>query len=220
MTSNNSDADIPDASIDYKKHWNSVYSKNPSERLGWFEKKSTQTLDLINQTNLVKTAKILNIGAGSSVLIDNLLELGFTNIIANDLSEVSLASLKKRVGMNEKVQFIVDDLLHPLQLNSLKNVDLWNDRAVLHFFVKKHDISAYFNLLKRVLSQNGYVIIAVFAKNGADKCSELPLQKYDVNMLQKELGPKFTLLKTFNYTYINPYGGERPYIYTLFQRIQ
>ena len=220
MTSNNSDSEMPDASIDYKKHWNTVYLNNPLERLGWFEEKSTQTLDLINQINLVKTAKILNIGAGSSVLIDNLLELGFTNIIANDLSEVSLASLKKRVGMNEKVQFIVDDLLHPLQLNSLKNVDLWNDRAVLHFFVKKQDISAYFNLLKRVLSLNGYVIIAVFAKNGANTCCELPIQKYDVNMLQKELGAKFTLLKTFNHTYINPHGGERPYIYTLFQRMQ
>jgi hypothetical protein len=95
---------------------------------------------------------------------------------------------------------------------------LWNDRAVLHFFLEKEKVTAYFNLLKMVLKPKGFVIIAVFAKNGADKCAGLPLKKYDAKMIENELGNDFELKKSFNYTFINPFGGERPYIYTLFQR--
>jgi len=220
MTSNKSGADITSVSIDYKKHWNTEYIKKSTEKLGWFEKKSTQTIDLIDESRLGKAAKILNIGSGTSVLTDNLLELGFSNIITSDISEVSLSILKNRIGACDKVQFIVDDLLHSSKLMLLENIDLWVDRAVLHFFIEKDAILTYFNLLKKVLSPTGFVIIAVFAKDGADKCCKLPVKRYDITMLEKELGPAFKLIKTFNYVFINPYGGERPYIYALFQRKQ
>ena len=212
------DCKIREVSIDFKKHWNSAYLKNQTENLGWYEEKSEQTLALIQETKLPKNATILNVGAGSSSLIDNLLEEGFSHIIANDLSNESLKPLKLKFDKNNKVEFIVDDLLNPSKLNKLKNIDLWNDRAVLHFFLSKEEVTAYFNLLKMVLKPKGFVIIAVFAKNGADKCAGLPLKKYNVKMLENELGNDFELKKSFNYTFVNPFGGERPYIYTLFQR--
>ena len=212
------DCKIREVSIDFKKHWNSTYLKNQTENIGWYEEKSDQTLALIQETKLPKNATILNVGAGSSSLIDNLLEEGFSHIIANDLSNESLKPLKLKFDKNNKVEFIVDDLLNPSKLNKLKNIDLWNDRAVLHFFLSKEEVTAYFNLLKMVLKPKGFVIIAVFAKNGADKCAGLPLKKYNVKMLENELGNDFELKKSFNYTFVNPFGGERPYIYTLFQR--
>ena len=72
----------------------------------------------------------------------------YTNIIANDLSEKALTTLKNRLGEQaSKVTFIADDLMHPKKLNKLSNIDLWNDRAVLHFFLKEEEKIAYFNLL-------------------------------------------------------------------------
>jgi len=207
-----------ETSIDFKKHWNSAYLKNPMEKLGWYEDTSEQTLQLIKETTLPKDASILNVGSGTSTLIDDLLKKGFSNIIANDLADASLQSLKGRVGEHTSVQFLVDDLLNPRKLNALKNIDLWNDRAVLHFFLKEKEVTSYFNLLKKVLSPNGYVIIAVFAKDGAEKCCGLAIKRYDTAMLQKELGADFELKNSFTFTFINPYGGERPFIYTLFQR--
>ena len=212
------DSKIREVTIDFKNHWNNIYLKNQTENLGWYEEKSNQTLALIQEAKLAKNAIILNVGVGSSCLIDNLVEQGFSNIIANDLSIESLKSLKHKFDKNNKIEFIVDDLLNPSKLNKLKNIDLWNDRAVLHFFMEKEEITAYFNLLKMVLKPKGFVIIAVFAKNGADKCAGLPLKKYDTKMIENQLGNDFELKKSFNYTFINPFGGERPYIYTLFQR--
>ena len=216
MTKDNIDCKI----VDFTNHWNKAYKKNTTEKLGWFERKSQQSLDLIKETKLPKDAAIFNVGSGSSILIDNLLDEGYTNLIANDLSVESLRSLKKRVGNLDKIQFFVDDLLNPKQINKLKNIDLWNDRAVLHFFLKEQETNAYFSLLKQVLKPNGFVVIAVFNENGAEKCCGLPLKRYNLAMLQEQLGQEFKLLKSFNYTFINPYGGERPYIYTLFQRQQ
>lgn len=217
MTSNESDCQI--SKIDYKNHWNTAYTKNATDKLGWYEAKSIKTLELITKTKLPKEAKILNVGVGSSTIIDHLQQEGYTNLIANDLAEKSLESLKVRLGEKSKeITFIVDDLVNPTKLNIIRDVDLWNDRAVLHFFLKEEEKQSYFDLVRQVVKPGGYVIIAVFALDGAEKCCGLSLQRYDAQMLQDYLGDDFTLLEKFNYTFVNPYGGERPYVYTLFQR--
>ncbi|ALU74373.1 class I SAM-dependent methyltransferase [Tenacibaculum finnmarkense] len=215
MTTNKSDCKISQN----KAHWNAAYTNKSTQELGWFEEKSTKTIDLITKTGLKSTASILNIGVGSSLLIDELLAEGYTNLKANDVSEKALNILKERLGETaSKVTFITDNLLAPKKLQNLAPVDLWNDRAVLHFFLEEAEQTAYFNLLKQIVADNGFVIIAVFALDGAEKCSGLPLKRYNTEMLQEKLGAEFSLITAFNYTFINPNGGERPYIYTLFQR--
>ena len=116
MTSTNDDC-----TINYQQHWDAAFTKNPTDKLGWYEKKPQQTLDLIGKTNLPKEATILNVGSGSSILIDNLLELGYTNILATDFSAKALLSGKERLNQKaDKVQFIVDDLTKPVELLKLK----------------------------------------------------------------------------------------------------
>ncbi len=202
-----------------KDHWNKAYNQ-VDEQLGWFETNPIRTMQLVNACGLQKGATILNVGAGTTTLIDTLLEDGYTNIIANDLSEIALKKLKERIKKtyNYNLTCIKDDLTNPTKLNKLQNVDVWIDRAVLHFFLNENEQKAYFNLIQKIISKNGYVIIAVFSLNGAQKCSGLDLQRYNVDMLQNHLGSDFKLKETFNHTFINPSRGERPYIYTLFQR--
>lgn len=202
-----------------KGHWDAVYQKE-DEKLGWYEPNPKKTLSLITITNLPKDAAILNVGAGTTTLIDKLLDLGYTNITANDLSDIALEKLKKRIQkrFNHQLNTIVDDLTNPTTLNQVKKVDLWIDRAVLHFFLKEEEQKAYFNLIQQIVSKKGFVLIAVFALHGAEKCSGLQLKRYNAEILKDKLGRDFKLIKTFNYNFINPSGGERPYVYTLFQK--
>ena len=217
MTTNESDC--KKNIINYSEHWNNAYQKNPTEKLGWYEEKSTKTIELIKETNLPNTARILNVGVGSSTIIDDLLAKGYTNLIANDLSEKSLENLKNRLATeSSKVEFILDDLTKSSKLKTIEQVDLWNDRAVLHFFLKEEEQQSYFSLINQLVKLNGFVLIAVFALDGAEKCCGLPLQRYNTKMIADKLGKDFSLQSSFNYTFINPYGGERPYVYTLFQR--
>lgn len=204
----------------YKSHWNEKYQSSQNEELGWYEDTPETTMQLVAKCRLAKDASILNVGAGTTTLIDLLLDKGYSNILANDLSEIALEKLHKRIQdeYNYNLKCITDDLTNPSELNTLQGIDLWIDRAVLHFFLKKEQQQAYFDLIRKIVAKGGYVLIAVFSLEGAPKCCSLDLQRYNAEMLQDKLGKEFKLLETFNHTFINPRGGERPYVYTLFQR--
>ncbi|WP_053976813.1 class I SAM-dependent methyltransferase [Mangrovimonas xylaniphaga] len=204
-----------------KSHWDNVYDTKADPELGWYEPHPETTLQLIDKCHLQPDASILAVGAGTSNLIDALVSSGYQNIIANDLSDVALSKLKARIKheFNHDLNCITDDLTQPKALLEQDQIDLWVDRAVLHFFLKEEEQATYFELIKKVVAKDGYVLIAVFALDGAEKCCGLPLQRYNTDMLQEKLGDEFQLLESMDYTFINPFGGERPYVYTLFKRV-
>ena len=152
-------------------------------------------------------------------MIDELIKLGYKNIIGSDISITAVKKIKQRIGLaGNDVKWIIDDLTNSRKLIDITPVDLWNDRAVLHFFIKTRDQDAYFNLLSKMVKPNGFVIIAAFNLNGAIKCSGLPVCRYNKEMLEEKLGSDFQCLDSFDFTYTMPGGDKRPYIYTLFQR--
>lgn len=203
---------------DLTSHWDKTYTSD-IQKLGWYEENPEQSLKLIEKCKLDKNASILNVGAGASTLIDELVKLGYNNIIANDLSSNALDKIKERIGNNSsKVKWIVDDLTQPTELNSLSEIDLWHDRAVLHFFNEPEEQNSYFDLVRKLVKKNGYVIIASYNLDGAEKCSGLYVFRYNKEMIQKRLGGDFNLIEAFDYSYTNPFGDTREYIYTLFQR--
>ena len=205
---------------DYKEHWNNAYQNNVVEKLGWFEDDPVASFDLIEKCNLSKDALIFNAGAGATTLITLLLEKGYSNILVNDISSLALNKLKNSIDSNSNVRFFVDDLTNPITLLDVKNIDLWHDRAVLHFFTSKDQQLSYFNLLKKIVREGGYVIFSEFGIDGAKKCCGLDIVNYSEKMLKDRLGEEFTLLESFNHQYNHPSNGNtRKYIYTLFKRI-
>ncbi len=205
--------------MNQKSHWNIAYDKTDTTKLGWYEENCTPSLDLIKKCTLEKSDSILNVGAGATLLIDELIALDYKNLIANDISENALEKIKTRLGANtDKVKFIIDDLTNSVTLQHLEPVDLWHDRAVLHFFNTKNEQDAYFKLLNKLVKPKGHAIIATFNLNGALKCSGLPVHRYDEKMIAKRIGKDFDLIESFNYTFHNPSGDTRAYVYTLFKR--
>ena len=206
--------------FDFEKHWNNAYQRTPIDSLGWYEENPAASISLIEECNLPKDALLFNAGAGATSLIEYLLNNSYSNIVVNDISSVALTALKVDLSEHKKpkIQFIVDDLTNPTELLNLKNVDLWIDRAVLHFFTTEQQQKAYFDLVRKVIKPNGYVILAEFNLEGAKKCSGLDVFNYNDVMLQERLGNNFELLKSFNYTYTQPSGGLREFVYTLFKR--
>lgn len=200
-------------------HWNEAYKNAEIKKLGWYEETPEPSLRLIEKCHLSTDAVLLNVGAGATTLVDELLNLGYTNILVNDLSSKALDALKERLEIdNDTIKWVVDDLTAPTELNNLEKVDIWHDRAVLHFFNEQKDQDTYFNLVKSLVKKNGFVIIAAFNLQGATKCSGLPVHQYNKEMLQEKLGHDFTLIEAFDHTYIMPSEETREYVYTLFQR--
>jgi len=204
-----------------EKHWNKVYRKNAVDGLGWYEESPAMSLKLITRSNIARNDSILDIGCGASTLIDHLLDAGYSNITATDISRAAIKKLKERLGESDasRVSWIVDNVANPTILRELKDIAFWHDRAVLHFLTAEQDRREYLSTLRQVVKTGGFVMIAAFSLAGAKKCSGLRIRNYDEKMLAEFLGSDFKLLEHFDYLYIMPSGDERPYVYTLFQRI-
>jgi SAM-dependent methyltransferase len=205
-----------------ERHWDNVYQNAPVERLGWYEETPQPSLRLIQACGLPKDARQFHAGAGASTLVDALLADGYSNFVATDISEVALQKLEERLGTAAagNVQWIADDLTQPAKLQNIAPVDLWHDRAVLHFFTEEVEQQAYFDLVRKLVKPGGFAIIAAFNLDGAKSCSGLPVKNYNAAMLAEKLGPGFELLQSFDYPYVMPSGGERPYVYAMFRRLK
>ncbi len=199
------------------QHWNNIYASKTDPELGWYESDVSQTvkfLDLIPQN---QTSTVFLPGAGTSILVDELLARE-NRIILNDISDKALNSLKSRVGLNnDRVTWLHNDISVSLPDN-IPQVDIWIDRAVLHFLLKETAIENYFSNLHSTLRPGGHALLAEFSSEGAPKCAGLDLHRYSINEMSERMGVEFNLLKHENYTFINPNGDQRPYVYALYKR--
>ncbi len=202
-----------------RDHWDSIYQCYEVNELGWYEETPTSCLKLLSKCSIKTDDSILYVGAGASTLIDCLVVKGFKNITAVDISETAINKLKERLSEKTSlVKFVVDDVTSPNQKEVFRNISLWHDRALLHFFTEEKDRQGYLSTIRDAVKENGYVIISTFSLNGAEMCAGLNVRRYDQNMLSEFLGSDFKLLEYFDYLYHMPSGDPRPYIYTLFQR--
>lgn len=201
-------------------HWDRVYAEKDSESLGWYEPSPETTLELLMQCALPLSARILIAGAGTTTLVDHLLDLGYTGLIAADLSAVALEKLQQRLAERaSQLQWVVDDLSASEKLAVYQGqLDLWQDRAVLHFLLTESAREGYLQLLKKLLKPGGFALIACFAPGTADRCSGLPIRQYSATDLAEWLGPSFELKTQRLQTYTMPSGGQREFTHALFLR--
>ena len=209
-------------SEEIKKHWDKVYSTEDVTKLGWYEENPEPCLKLLAECKFRRTDPVIDVGCGASTFIDNLISLGYSNIMAFDISEAALDKIKERLGktISSRIKFIAGDITGPGSLGFGLEIGLWHDRATLHFLVDEKARADYVANLKRNVRVGGYLIIAAYADNGAKKCSGLDVYNYNEKTLTKLLGDDFDLLKNFRYTYRMPSGDKRPYVYCLYRRVK
>ncbi len=199
------------------KHWNAIFSAADDPKLGWFEKDVGKTLELLNHIPQWENSTAFLPGVGTSVLVDELLSRG-VKLVLNDISIEAISRVKKRLGAkHKKITWLCQDIAEPIKL-AIPDIDIWIDRAVLHFLTDEKTIKGYFENLKSNVKVAGYAIFAEFSKTGATKCAGLTLHRYSIKELSDNLGPAYKLISQFDYTYTNPSGNPRPYIYALFKR--
>ena len=205
---------------DRRTHWNQIYANTPITQLGWYEEVPKPSLEMIDGLDLDPQARILDAGAGVGTLLDHLLERGFANLVAVDLSGTALQRLARRLETDQaaEIQWVVGDLRDPEALAQIDSVDLWHDRAVLHFLTDEVDRTEYLGTLKSILRPGGHVIVAAFSRNGPTRCSGCSVRRYDVGRIMRLFGSEFSLVKSQEYVYENPAGESRSYVYALLRR--
>jgi SAM-dependent methyltransferase len=195
-------------------HWEGVYTEKGENEVSWFQENPAPSLELIAQVGATASA-IIDIGGGASRLVDNLVERGFEDVTVLDLSEAALEAAKARLGYRAaQVHWLVADAT---VWEPLKAYDIWHDRAAFHFLTEDHDRAAYVARLEGALKVGGYAIIATFALDGPERCSGLPVVRYDPVCLGKALGRTFQLVDTRQHTHATPWGTDQSFQFSVFR---
>ena len=197
-------------------HWNEIFHKTDEEKLGWHENDYSQTSKFLDLIPEWKNSKIFVPGVGTSGLVD-VLSGSNAELVLNDISSAAIEKAKRRYSdKKHNIRWLCQDISESLP-SDLDDIDIWIDRAVLHFLINDSAVEAYFRNVHATVKTGGYALFAEFSKTGATKCAGLDVRRYDLDELKGYL-TAFELVTSDEYTYINPNGDPRPYIYALFKR--
>jgi ubiquinone/menaquinone biosynthesis C-methylase UbiE len=166
----------------------------------------------------VKDATIVDIGGGASLLVDRLLQQGYVDVTVVDVSEAAMDQARARLAPRaDEVTWIAADVRY---LRLPRQVDVWHDRAVFHFLTEEADRQSYLSAVQRALRVGGHLVIATFGLKGPDRCSGLPVQRYDVDKLRGFFGPEFELVESLERCHMTPGGTSQEFTYAVFQRLR
>lgn len=200
--------------INKKNHWETVYETKQPNEVSWTQENPKISLDFIRQTNLGKSAKIIDIGGGDSKLVDFLLEDGYENITVLDISANALERAKSRLGKKaEKVTWIVSDIT---EFKSVTTYDIWHDRATFHFLTSEVQINSYIKIVEKWISS--FLIIGTFSDKGPVKCSGLEIKQYTEATLENQFQSAFEKLKCINEDHITPFETTQNFIFCVFKK--
>jgi SAM-dependent methyltransferase len=201
-------------SLNSKDHWDSIYQSKSDGDLSWTQPEPLVSLKLIGEA--CASGRVIDIGGGTSVLAERLLERGYT-VAVLDISDAALERGRKRLGARaSQIQWIVADVTAG---PSLEPFDVWHDRAVFHFLTDPVDRAAYISLLAQTVPVGGHAVIGTFALDGPQKCSGLEVRRYNGYGLAFEIGPHFNLLKSEAEVHVTPQGNEQSFQLSLFRRV-
>jgi 2-polyprenyl-3-methyl-5-hydroxy-6-metoxy-1,4-benzoquinol methylase len=201
-----------------QQHWESVYRDKGEFQVSWFQESPAVSLDLIRSTGVTPQCSIIDIGGGASRLVDALIAQEFSDITVLDLSEAAVSIAKVRLGERAAaITWIVADVT---QWQPQRYYDVWHDRAAFHFLTDANDRMAYVARLTRALQPGAHAVIGTFAADGPERCSGLPVVRYDAERLAETLGGAFALVAARRQDHSTPWGSTQRFQFSVFKRIQ
>jgi SAM-dependent methyltransferase len=196
-------------------HWEGIYTTKGETEVSWFQETPAPSLELMALIGATRRSAIIDIGGGASRLVDSLLSQGCLDVTVLDLSQAALAAAKARLGDKAKeIAWVVADVT---TWEPSRTYDVWHDRATFHFLTDLADQAAYVDRLRRALRRGGHAIIGTFALDGPEKCSGLPVVRYDANSLRAVLGEEFVLIDTRRHEHVTPSGATQRFQFSTFR---
>lgn len=194
-----------------KNHWEMVYLQKAFDETSWHQPVPQMSLSMIANTEATLETPVIDIGAGASLLADHLLDLGFRDVTALDISAAALKQAQARLGNRSKMlHWIEADVL---RFDPARRYGLWHDRAAFHFLTEAGDRQRYAGVLEKTLEPGGQAIIATFSPKGPKQCSGLDVIRYDAQKLEQALGPVFRIMERREEVHFTPAGREQRFNY-------
>jgi SAM-dependent methyltransferase len=200
-----------------RQHWEAIYTQHAPEQRSWFRPHLERSLEWVERAAPDKASPILDVGAGASTLVDDLLARGWRDVTVLDISQAALDLSRERLGAAvATVQWICGDILSvPL---SAQKYAVWHDRAVFHFLTDAQARRSYIRQLLHALRPGGHAILSTFGPDGPKKCSGLDVVRYDAASLTGELGAALELAESTLEDHRTPAGHRQQFLTARFVR--
>ena len=200
-----------------KEHWEEVYGKKEDNHVSWYQDVPETSLRLIRDLRLALDDAVIDLGGGNSNLTHELYKEGYQNLSVLDISGLSLARTRKKMGAGaSEVNWIESDVL---DFDAYNRYEAIHDRATFHFLTSKEDINKYVDIVTSAVKMGGYLIISTFSLSGPEKCSNLKVSQYSSAKLATVFKDDFKLIKTFNEVHTSPYNTTQDFIFCVFKRV-
>jgi len=201
--------------LDRQAHWESIYQTKKLEELSWTQSTCARSLEFIKRTGLPLMAPLIDVGGGASILVDQLLDAGHTDLTVLDLSVAALSIAKTRLGDRARsVTWLQQDITRG---HLPRQYSIWHDRAVFHFLTAQEDRHIYGLNLRKALEPGGFLILSAFAKDGPTRCSGLDIRQYECEDLVEELGGSISLVDRAKEDHVTPFGKIQKFSYCFFR---
>jgi ubiquinone/menaquinone biosynthesis C-methylase UbiE len=170
---------------------------------------------LIRATEVPVAAPLMDVGGGTSTLVDILSNSGYTDITVLDISAAALGQAQARLGTRaDAVSWIEADIT---AFEPLRRYYLWHDRALFHFMLDETEIRKYLQALRTALIPHGHFVVSTFGPEGPDHCSGLEVRRYSVEQLASLLTPDFELRGFDIEDHTTPTGTVQQFLYSRWQ---
>lgn len=200
------------------EHWESVYRSRGDTELSWYQAEPGRSLELVRSLP-VPPRRAIDVGGGQSALSGALLEAGVEDVTVLDIAPAALDRGRERLGAAAaRVRWIAGDVLDPTTLADADPVDLWHDRAVLHFLTDADERRRYVEAAARLVVPGGHAVIATFAPDGPERCSGLPVHRSDGDALAADFASAFRLIHAERETHLTPWGAPQAFTYVVLER--
>ncbi|MCH2230604.1 MAG: class I SAM-dependent methyltransferase [Crocinitomicaceae bacterium] len=198
-----------------KKHWENIYNTKSLNEVSWYQPKPETSLSFIESAQIPTDAKVIDIGGGDSFLVDNLINLGYTNVSVVDISGKAIERARERLGEKANLVTWIESDIN--DFTPTDKYDFWHDRAAFHFLTDQCEIDRYSALVANSLFNSGHAVIGTFSKTGPLKCSGIGITQYSI----EELSSQFGLLSPIDQLEIQhrtPFDTTQDFIFCHFKK--
>jgi trans-aconitate methyltransferase len=172
---------------------------------------------MLDRCRVTTDDSLIDVGGGASVLVDQLLDRGFSDLTVLDIAGTGLQTARQRLGESaQRVDWQVADLLSWQPERAYR---IWHDRAVFHFLTADHDRQQYLKALDSATTTSAVAVFATFAPDGPEQCSGLPVTRYSASDLAELLSADWSPIAADREEHATPGGMVQPFTWAAFRRL-
>ena len=96
--------------MNMKAHWENIYQTKDPTQVSWYQAHPHISLGLIQRTGIPPNEPIIDIGGGTSTLVDDLLANGYQSITVLDISAQALTLTRRRLEAADHITWLEADI--------------------------------------------------------------------------------------------------------------